>query len=191
MAIAEAKGEYIVQIDGDILMHPRFLEDHRRIMKRGYFVAGSRVMLSQSATNKLLKNVRELSIFRLLWASGLSLNSLRIAFMMLALKRRYKVSGRYSLYIKGCNMAFFKQDFLSVNGYNEDIEGWGFEDVDLANRLLHSGIEKMFVKFGAIAYHLWHTPASRERLNDNYKIMKECILNGGFYVPNGIDKYLN
>mgnify|MGYP003330319054 CR=1 FL=1 len=26
---------------------------------------------------------------------------------------------------RGCNFAFYKKDFINVNGYNEDIVGWG------------------------------------------------------------------
>ena len=36
-AIAEAKGEYIIQIDGDIVLHPPFVADHVKMAREGWF----------------------------------------------------------------------------------------------------------------------------------------------------------
>lgn len=36
-------------------------------------------------------------------------------------------------------MAFWRDDVVRVNGYNEAIEGWGREDSELAARLQQSG----------------------------------------------------
>ena len=48
--------------------------------------------------------------------------------------RRY-LSNRYAkhtmLRIRGCNMAFWKEDLFRVNGYNESLEMWGQEDVEI------------------------------------------------------------
>ena len=34
-------------------------------------------------------------------------------------------------------MAFFREDFLSVNGFNEDFVGWGREDSEFGARLIN------------------------------------------------------
>lgn len=53
-AFAASKGEYIVQIDGDIIMHRRFIEDHLRFAKPGYFINGSRAKLTEWFTKEIL-----------------------------------------------------------------------------------------------------------------------------------------
>src|SRR5438309_2028957 len=45
-AIAKAAMPYIIQIDGDLLLHQHFIKDHFHIQEPGYFVSGSRVLLS-------------------------------------------------------------------------------------------------------------------------------------------------
>ena len=38
--------------------------------------------------------------------------------------------------VKGCNQAFWRDDLVRVNGFNEAIEGWGPEDKELCARLV-------------------------------------------------------
>ena len=44
-SIERAKGDYIIQIDGDILLDKHFIADHLELAEKGYFVCGSRVHL--------------------------------------------------------------------------------------------------------------------------------------------------
>ena len=54
-AILKSSGEYIVLIDGDSILHPNFVEDHIESSEPGCFIQGSRVLLSQHETKKILK----------------------------------------------------------------------------------------------------------------------------------------
>ena len=49
-------------------------------------------------------------------------------------------------------MAFWKEDLLKVNGYNEAITGWGSEDHELVCRLINSGVRKRTIKFAGIVF---------------------------------------
>ena len=53
-------------------------------------------------------------------------------------------------------MAMFKSDLEKVNGFDEDIIGYGVEDIDLFNRLMNNGINKKYAQFCAIEHHLYH-----------------------------------
>ena len=53
-AIAKASKEYIIQIDGDIVLHKDFVKDHVRFAKKGSFVTGSRVLIREGLTQKML-----------------------------------------------------------------------------------------------------------------------------------------
>ena len=44
-AIARASGDYIIQIDGDVILPPRFIQDHLSVAHPRRFVSGSRVLL--------------------------------------------------------------------------------------------------------------------------------------------------
>src|SRR5215216_4307543 len=54
--IVAARFPYIIQIDGDLILHPLFIKDHLQLKKQGYFTTGSRVMLSHETTQRLSQN---------------------------------------------------------------------------------------------------------------------------------------
>ncbi len=55
-AIAKAKGEYIILTDGDIIFNKYFIEDHLAYAKTGYFIQGTRVLLTNEKTVEVLKS---------------------------------------------------------------------------------------------------------------------------------------
>ena len=187
-AIAAARYRYIIQIDGDLILHPEFINDHIHFQKQGSFVAGSRVMLDESTTKQLLQHQStDISKFR----KGFSMNDLRSGLLRKFLAKRYKTSGKYKYYVKGCNMAFFKADLEKVNGYNEAFEGWGSEDREIASRLIHAGIEKRSIKMGAVCYHLFHPLPSREQAKTNEAKMFEAVQKNSSWAEDGLNKYLS
>ena len=48
-AIARARSEYLVFLDGDTLPHPQFIADHRRLGRRGAFIQGHRALVKERA----------------------------------------------------------------------------------------------------------------------------------------------
>ncbi len=87
-------------------------------------------------------------------------------------------------------MAFWRNDLMKVNGYNEAFTGWGREDSEIAIRLINSGIHKRFIKTGGICYHLYHKEASRELEQKNIDLMNSAITNKTIRVTKGVDQYL-
>lgn len=184
--IAKAEGRYIIQIDGDILLHKHFVQDHVAFRRLGCFSTGSRMMINAGHSKELLQK-KESDNF-LHFRNKNWLNAVRIPWMSRLLAHHYKTRGRSRIYVKGCNMAFWKADLLWVNGYNESIKGWGNEDSELAIRLLNSGIQKRFIKFSGICYHLYHPFASRAQEDENKLIMQQTIESGVMRIENGISK---
>ena len=56
-AIACAKGDYIIQIDGDVIMERHFIQDHIEMMEKGYFVCGSRTKLGPIVSRRLIEDI--------------------------------------------------------------------------------------------------------------------------------------
>ena len=52
-AVRFARGEYVVFIDGDCVLHPRFIEEYHKAMKPGGFYFGRRVLLGPKTTSNL------------------------------------------------------------------------------------------------------------------------------------------
>jgi glycosyltransferase involved in cell wall biosynthesis len=188
-AIAKAICPYIIQIDGDLILHRDFVKDHLRIKEEGYFITGSRVLLSQPTTEGLIQN-HSLDIHKHFQGSKNIFNRLRSYPLRKLLSKTYKNRGKNKYYVKGCNMAFWKKDLIMVNGYNETFTGWGKEDSELAIRLLNSGVKKKFLKMGGITYHLFHKEASRERETANSHFMNETLQEKKKWTEKGLDQYL-
>lgn len=172
LAITAARGNYVVFIDGDMLLHPEFIADHRRAARPGCFVQGVRIPLDAERTRAVLAAPAELSAavprnargLRRLWtlhSPVLSRCSARIGHAVVA--------------IKSCNLAAWRDDLVAVNGFNETMIGWGPEDKELCARLGHGGRRRRTLLFGGIAWHLHHPPAARDRRAANEAILATTL----------------
>lgn len=85
-------------------------------------------------------------------------------------------------------MSFWKEDLLAINGYDESIKGWGSEDAELAIRLINQGIKKRFLKFAAVAYHLYHPVNSKANTDKNLQILNQTIAEKRTWSNHGILK---
>jgi glycosyltransferase involved in cell wall biosynthesis len=184
-AFAICKGDYIIEVDGDIIMHPHFIEDHASEAKRGYFLAGSRGKMTKRLSQTLLeKKEYNLSYFN--WGIRRVLNTIRIP-LLTSLFYNYKRNKKE----RGCNISFWKDDLYAVNGCDERIVGYGFEDIDLCLRLRRSGIQKRFLKFKAIEYHIYHKAVkTKKNMNANEVIFNENNRLKIIKCKKGIDQYL-
>jgi glycosyltransferase involved in cell wall biosynthesis len=186
-AIAEASKDYIIQIDGDLILEKHFVKDHLDFSKPGTFVSGTRIQMSPKLSGELLQRKRvKVSVF----SKGITnlSNGIRLSFLSRFLAGRYKA--RDLTYVRGCNMAFWRTDLLEVNGYNESIKGWGREDSELAIRLINSGKKKNILKFGAAAFHIYHPEVPRQNLRSNDMILENTIEKGIRICETGLNQYL-
>lgn len=87
-------------------------------------------------------------------------------------------------------MAFWKEDFIQVNGFEEDFEGWGFEDSEFVQRLLNNGLKRKNAKLLAPAIHLYHKEKGGEQIAKNQEILKQTIALGKKRAVNGVSQYL-
>lgn len=183
-AIAASQGEYIIQIDGDVILQRSFIFDHLVSAKKGVFVAGSRGIITQMLTEKVLSGeITSLSPF--LRGIKNSNNAIRIPIISRLIKTMQPDKP-----VRGCNMAFWREDLIRVNGYDENIVGWGSEDNDIANRLRNAGVSKHMLKFRGIVFHLHHTLAKRDRSAENRRIRQQNSLERRVRCDHGLDQYM-
>ena len=184
-AIAMARGEYLILIDGDMVLEPHFVADHCRYARSGFFVQGSRVLLSQSFTKQLLANGSS-GIFLGSNCMGNRKNSLRSPF----LARMFSTKSKRLPGIRSCNFAFWKEDALRVNGFNEAFVGWGREDSEFAARLINYGLSRRNLRFQAIGYHLYHPMNTREGLTANQELLRKTIEEKRLWCEQGLSQHL-
>ncbi len=54
LAIAASSADYMVFVDGDMVLHPEFVADHARAARRGWFTQGVRILADPALTTRLL-----------------------------------------------------------------------------------------------------------------------------------------
>ena len=182
-AIVAAKYPYVIQIDGDIVIHPKFIADHRDEAAPGYYIKGSRSMLSPDRTKKILET-KDPKINALSSGVGSKINATRFP----ALSSFFRGDRFRSNNLRGCNFSFWKQDFIEVNGYNNDLKGWGHEDIELAARLSNLGIKQRQLKMKAVCFHLYHKINSRHNEDINYQKYLKTVKDGIIRCADGIIK---
>jgi glycosyltransferase involved in cell wall biosynthesis len=184
-ALSFTNADYIIQIDGDCILHPQFIRDHLAGVEEGTFLYGSRVNIFPGAVQKVLKmkNPR-FPIF----SSAIKNKSrnLRIPFF----QKLYGSKTKFSNKTRGCNLSYWRKDLIGVNGYDETMEGWGREDSELVIRMLNNGVKGKRLRYGGILYHIYHPEKSREFLLKNSEIQTRTIEENIKWCSEGIDKYL-
>ncbi len=184
-AIAKSKFDYIIEIDGDIIMNKNFIKDHLTSAKENTFLYGSRVNIQKDYLPRLFeKGKTEFNFF----STGIKkrTRTLRIPY----LSKLYKEETERSKKLRGCNMSFWKNDFVAINGFNENLVGWGIDDSEMAQRLLNNGVKGKRLKFKGLVYHIFHPEQNKQHLEINLKIEAETNLKGLTFIEKGINQFL-
>jgi predicted glycosyltransferase involved in capsule biosynthesis len=87
-------------------------------------------------------------------------------------------------------MSFWKDDFIKVNGYNENLVGWGIDDSEMIQRLHNIEIKGLRLKYSGIVYHIYHKEQSKSNVEINNEIERITTSNKLIFIEKGIDQYL-
>ena len=89
---------------------------------------------------------------------------------------------------RGCNFALYKDEFFAVDGCDSSFEGWGYEDSDLAIRLIHNGTKIKSGRYATGVFHLYHKENDRTHQSDNLKKLQERLNSNIVKSISGISK---
>lgn len=187
LAIAAATCDYLVFIDGDMLLHPQFMADHLRAARRGWFTQGIRAHADAALTARLVGNHADFPA-----PSTPGLGGLRRAYLLHSPRASaiFRRAANAFVALKACNLAAWRDDLLRINGFDEDMVGWGPEDKELCARLRHAGVRRQTLLFGGIACHLHHPPAARAALAPNLAILAATRASRRVRAEHGLDGHL-
>lgn len=184
-ALAAASGDYVITLDGDMVLDPHFTEDHERAAEPGWFVQGPRAHASAQGTARMVKQ-RSIRF----GALHPGMRRRHLALRNLWLARRYTRDYVTMRRIRGCNQAFWRSDLLAVNGYEERMVGWGPEDKECATRLLNLGVRGREVRFMAVACHLEHVSRETTGVTPNDLLLEATIRERKTRCELGVDQHL-
>ena len=178
LAVLSSKGNYLIFLDGDCIVFPDFIDQHIYLAEVNYMVMGSRILCSPTFTNQIESNELCPSVFKISeWFKVFIKKDINRIYPLLRLPdgpwrklRRMKWSG-----IRTFNLAVWRENFYEVNGFDEQFEGWGHEDADLAIRFINSFILRKDGQFALPVLHLWHPENDRSNEEANAKFLFSSI----------------
>lgn len=168
-AVLESEGEYLIFLDQDAIFPRDLVEEFIKRAAKGKF-----------------------SILRVLWSAHEEMENIQkefskgadygelLKFISSDEKRKLKkylwrdryCNFRFRLGLRdrgaglmGIGFALYKDDYIKVNGYDEDYEGWGGEDADLGYRLYNSGLKSVTFTTDLPAIHMCH-PLDKTKTGD-------------------------
>lgn len=186
-AIAAATGDYVLLIDGDMVLHRHFVADHLAAAKRGRFVQGVRVLTRREGGERMLATgTLDLGFFD----KGMRRrrHTLRLPALSRFIQRASE--GRSPRGIKTCNQGWWHEDLLALNGFDERMEGWGREDDELAARAFHAGLRRRSLRFAGLAVHLYHPERHQDGESPNDRLLAETRARRLTRCERGVDQHL-
>ncbi len=192
-AVAESKGNYLIFIDGDCVVFPDFIAKHIQLAEEGYYVRGSRVMLSELFTQEFIQSKlrpMDLTVIKLLKLWNAKKIKRIFPLLKLPLGKLRKLKEKKWHGVKTCNLGMWRKDFLAVNGFDERYVGWGHEDADLAIRLINNGVFRKEGVNAVTVLHLWHALNDRTHLKENENRLEERIKSNTTRIELGVSQYL-
>jgi glycosyltransferase involved in cell wall biosynthesis len=184
-AILASSGETIINIDGDIILHPRFVESHLALAGENRLLFGGRLKLSQAFSETLTpESIANPGMETLVKKASAAARETQYAPMYesgwdrLSGYLTQRICGRYwplpnawalgragvlprslqrFLCLKsGCNWSTSRALIERVNGFDERFGLGGGEDGEFFWRVTHAGAMLVSVLSSAVAYHLYH-----------------------------------
>lgn len=191
-AAAQAGGRYLLFLDGDCVPRPDFIGRHRRLAEPGWMVAGNRILLSAAFTREVLEQTLPIHRWRAAqWRAARARGAINrlLPLYTLPLGALRKLAARRWQRVRSCNLGVWTEDFRAVDGFDESFEGWGFEDSDLAVRLLNRGVRRKEGAFATGVLHLWHREHDRAREGENWARLQQRIADGATRATRGLAQY--
>lgn len=185
----------LVFIDGDCVLHPRFMEFHIKMFNENYISAGKRVKLDNISTNWIMGETNRIESFQkyllqnffklkkrgaLFLEEGLFIDPNSILGFIPKMRAMYQ--------LKGCNMSFSKKALYDINGFDEDyIKPAVGEDADLVWRFLGKGYKLKSIRNVSVQYHLFHKENWTDQ-EENLEKMKFKREKKHYFCFNGLEK---
>ena len=170
LAASKATGDWLLFIDGDCVMPQDFIRKQCDLSSARHLVFGSRKLLRQSDTNKLL-SVRPALDLVLQFMCGRK-------FWKIPLGWFRSIPRRSWLNARGFHLAISRREFLRINGFDESYVSWGLEDSDFVVRAMRSGLQLLDGRYATSLLHLYHAEKESDALSFNQRRFEAMMQSG-------------
>jgi len=191
-AILASESNYLIFIDGDCVPHSNFIEDHLTIAKKNFVLTGRRVNLSGKITNqlteqKIQERFLEKQFYKIILDGIFGKSTDVEKGIFIQNKLLLNLLNKKTRGLLGCNFSLYKEDILSINGFDERYEAPSIgEDTDIQFRLELIGKKIKSINHSAVQFHLYHK--LQERPQKNLDLFEEVRQHKNHFTSFGIIK---
>lgn len=172
-----ATGDLIISTDQDIIFSRGFIETYAKSARRGRFLVAWPVRLTQTQTEKITDAM----------IADFSFEALITGEQRAMVRKQWRKDAFYSMMkalrlrrigpkLRGGVFAAWRDDYLAVNGFDEQYIGWGNEDDDLGHRLARFGVTGLNPFRDQYPVHLWHPTHNEGGTRPNVEYYRKRLL---------------
>ena len=191
--VINSEGELLVFCDQDLIFGEEYIEYMEKNIKKGCFLLCRPISVNEEEKDIILKKIELSNKYEEL-LKPLPKDYLESVNKTLKTDRKRRILNilklsKRGIKLVGMSYAVMKSDYLKVNGYDENYNGWGEEDDDFGNRLYVAGVKGKELKTPNMQIHLWHysDPTKKYSMNEEYyyKRKREIFSNKNYFCKNG------
>lgn len=193
-----SEGDYLIFMDQDIVFDKNFIEGIAKAKKRGNVVYTKALWTTPDQRDEIQKIFDKEYNYEKMY-SIIKNEQHENALKSIKKSKFYSLLYKFHLRKRGGKFAglfisLYKDDLLKINGFDENYQGFGYEDDDLGNRLFKKGINTIPVEFKYFPIHMAHPSAPSEAESPNEKYYrdrkKEIFKKGDYRCKYGLDNPL-
>ena len=197
--VINSEGELLIFCDQDLIFGEEYIEYMEKNIKKGCFLLCRPISVNEEEKDIILKKIELSNKYEEL-LKPLPKDYLESVNKTLKTDRKRRILNilklsKRGIKLVGMSYAVMKSDYLKVNGYDENYNGWGEEDDDFGNRLYVAGVKGKELKTPNMQIHLWHysDPTKKHSMNEEYyyKRKKEIFSNKDYFCKNGCSEIRN
>jgi len=155
--------------DGDMFLLPNVVELYQDLSDKPSLFHGNRIMLTEDET-KYLGRLKEANRYFPISHNDKRFTKLEKLAKKLHkqnLLRKFKLTKAGKPTVLGAHFGFSLELYKAINGSDEEYEGYGCEDDDLARRAFKKGAISCIVTSEILVYHLYHESKAEVKWRDN------------------------
>ena len=175
LAVSKARGDWIIFLDGDCILPKDFIESIEGLFDSKSIVFGSRRLLSEPLSQKLLSRFPSYERVHSLFSAR--------KFLKLPLGILRRIPLRSWKAARGFMFCISRRDLLNSGGFDERFVSWGLEDSDFFVRALRSRLVLVDSRYKTSVLHLFHPEPNKNKSSENLRQFQSLLESGNRTLP--------
>ena len=197
-AVRASEGDILIFLDQDCIFSPNLIESVMGNIEKGYFIPLKIIWSSEDEKEKVQGLIQEESSYKNI-VDIIEKNKIKKLYKSHKLAKMKNIKYMIGLKDRGTNIVgaafvFNKEDYIKINGFDEEYINWGKEDDDISWRAYKAGLKSKLLYLEEPIIHMYHysDPTKGGDMNEGLFNKKKIFLNKNkFRCEYGYDNSLD